>query len=634
MLAAALTFSILTSSLRAPEPLSARNASYRIAARLDTVAHTVSGTSTLTWRNDAAGPAEALVFHLYMNAFKNEQSAFFTERGPSAKPPLERGKWGAIDVASVSVTRTDGGVRAATLEVPPVGDQTLGTLRLEHPVAPGETIEVAVKFVTRLPEIVARAGHKDGFYAVTQWFPKVGVFACDPECSWRASPYHANAEFFADFGGYDVTLDVPDVMTVGATGTLQEDQRAQGRRILRYVADDVHDFAWTADAAFEPSESLVDDGSGLPPVHVILISRASLRAHATRHLAAVRAGLTEMAARLGPYPYAALTVVQVPHGAQEAGGMEYPTLFFTDDEPVLPDMLAPELVTAHELAHQWFQGILASDEAGEPWLDEGLAELATGWILARLAPSSARVYRTFGHELTYVGLEQALLGEEQSDPVARASHAFRDGSAYAELVYRKPSLVLETLAARLGEAEVTRMLRTYYARHRFKHPRTADFVAAFADAPGPMRALLDSALHVPGRLDYAITAIRSEPDRTPAGLFEGGAERTTAPGSGHRNELIVERIGSQRIPVTVEALFADGHTERATIADDDASWHRLRFDGPSPIVEGRLHPDRETPIDTVRWNDGLRVRPDTQPRRRLMDSARVWIALLVGWLGR
>ncbi len=612
------------SALRVPGPLSPRNASYLIEARLDPPARELRGVSTLTWRNDASGPAESLVFHLYLNAFKNDQSAFFQESERTRGPRIEHGRCGSIDVAEVRILRSgeSGPGKRIALEVPPSGDQTLATLRLDRPVLAGETVQIALHFSAHLPSIVARAGIEDGFFAVAQWFPKIGVFSCDPHCAWHAGVYHANSEFFADFGSYEVSLDVPRELVLGATGVLVDERLEGARRIARFRADDVHDFVWTADARFAAHEELVDDGFGLPPVRVLILSPPSLRAHVARHLAVARAGLAEMGKRLGPYPYAALTIVQIPPAAKRAGGMEYPTLFFTSDEPVLASVLAPELVTAHELAHQWFQGILASDEAEEPWLDEGLAEFATGWILARLEPPLAHLYRTLGHELSYVGLEQSLLLTESADPVARAAHAFRDATSYAETVYRKPSLLLQTLSARMGDAQVTRMLRAYYEQHRFAHPRGADLVAAFADAPPPLRALLLSVLHGPGRLDYAVTAARSDPER--------------APGKTHRNEVVIERLGQQRVPVTVEARFADGSTREVSFPEDEhaAAWQRVRLDGPSPLVEARLHPRGETPLDTLRWNDGLRARPDTRPRRTIGDSLRALAALALAWLGR
>ena len=630
----------LVSALRTPGPLSPRIASYRIEARLDAPAREVAGTARLTWRNTGTAPVGSLPFHLYMNAFKNERSRFFARLAPwEAQPVIDAGRWGFCRVIAAAVRRGD--TEAAAVLRPLVDDESLAELALARPVAPGETIEVTLTFVTRLPAIVSRAGVHEGFFAVAQWFPKIGVYACDPTCAFRAAPYTQDAEFFADFGVYDVELDVPADLVVGATGVLVEDRARGARRTLAYHAEDVHDFAWAAGARLVARAESIDDGSGLPPVEVRFLSPPELAPNAARHFAAVRAGLAELGERLGSYPYGTLTIVDVPPGAEEAGGMEYPTIFFTEDSAVPVAVLGPELVTAHELAHQWFQGMLASDEADEPWLDEGLAELATGWVAERLGGRPAAVYRAAGHELTYVGMEQIELGGERADPIATASDAFRDRRSYAELSYRKPALLLATIEARVGARPFAAMLRAYADAFRFKHPRGADLVAALAGAPAELRALLDDALHRAGELDYAVTEARTARVRPPAGLFDadGGApeERTPSAGARWRSEIVVERLGEQRLPVTVRARFADGtFLDRALGPDpaDGPRWRRIALDGDHPLIAAELHPLRDTPLDTHRWNDGRRVEADPRPRRRLVDSARLLAALLLSWVAR
>src|SRR6185436_1848855 len=132
--------------------------------------------------------AAELVFHLYMNAFRNDQSAFFRESGGRHRGNhhTDHG-WGAVDV-----TRLEIAGKPAALAI----DDTLASVRLAQPVAPGATVEIDLDFTTRLPRVFARTGWADDFFAVAQWFPKIAVF----DGAWRANQLHLNSEFFADFG--------------------------------------------------------------------------------------------------------------------------------------------------------------------------------------------------------------------------------------------------------------------------------------------------------------------------------------------------------------------------------------------------------------------------------------------------
>ncbi|MEO6951962.1 MAG: M1 family metallopeptidase [Polyangia bacterium] len=628
----------LAGALRAQQPLSTRTASYRIEARLDEPSREVRGHETLTWRNGGLEPTDKLVFHLYMNAFKNEQSTFLRERVAHDSPAIPDGKWGFVEVSEVAVRR-DGSEVPSTLTVPTKGDQTLATLTLERAVAPGESVEVLLDFTTRLPDIVDRTGVHDGFYAVAQWFPKVAVYACEPECRFVADEHHADSEFYADFGTYDVTLDLPSQLGVGATG-IRTSARAEGmRQVVTYHADDVHDFVFTADARFVEHATDVDDGSGLPPIHVVLLGRSSLDEQVARHLAAAKTTLVELGRRLGPYPYTQLTVVEVPAGSEQASGMEYPTLYFTSDEPTPPGVYIAELTTAHEGAHQWFQGMIASDEVNEAWLDEGLTELATGWVLDALTPPRGLIYELLGHRVTYRDFERLALRGDAPDAVAIPSYAFSSKSAYAQLTYRKTSLVMQTLAARLGGPEMERRLRAYADAQRFHHPHRADFFAAFDGIPPVLRRFLIDTIEQPGRFDYAITRVTTEPRRADEGLFDtpdGGVREVahaTLDGERH-STILVERLGDYALPVTVRATFADG-SERDTLVElGETRWRRIELDSKSPLVEARLYPDQDTPIDLDRYDDGKRVTPDAGPRRTLVTSAELVLAMMLSWVLR
>ena len=198
-------------------------------------------------------------------------------------------------------------------------------MTLPRPVAPGETARVSIDFRSRLPRVFRRTGWKGDFFMVAQWFPKVGVLQ---ETGWNCHQFHANSEFFSDFGDYDVSIDVPARYRgkVGATGQRIEERPANGDRMLySFRQESVHDFAWTADPGYLVRQDFFRE-AGLDDVEITLLLQPEHASQAERHFRAVKAALSLMGRVLGAYPYATLTVVDPPWGAHAAGGMEYPTL--------------------------------------------------------------------------------------------------------------------------------------------------------------------------------------------------------------------------------------------------------------------------------------------------------------------
>jgi Peptidase family M1 domain len=623
-------------ALRMPGPLSPRNANYTLSATLDDGAHTVTGRARLTWRNDAREPARELVFHLYMNAFKNELSTFMREsRGRLRMSEHEREHgWGAIDVKRWTVRGADVTARVRV-------DDTLATVPLDAPVEPGATIVVETEFTTTLPKVFARTGwHKD-FFAVAQWFPKIGVWDCDMSvCRWRAHQHHAASEFFADFGVYDATVDVPERYQVGATGVPTDEKTANGRRVTTWHAEDVHDFVFAACPRFAPRHDTFHDDHG--DVDILLLGIRGHEVNAPRHLAAARATLAELARRFGPYPYSRLTIVDVPQGAEGAGGMEYPTLFFTFDAPVPRGVHLPELVTAHELSHQYFQGMVASDEVEEAWLDEGFTETMTDWALERMFGRGGS-YDWLGHFLPTS--EESRLGYRRQtgrDALETRAFEFVDLPTYGAVTYGKTDVLLRTVENYLGTEKFERGMRRYFETWRFKHPRMDDFTRAFDAGTGvDLSWLWRPALETSEVLDYELMALDVRHHPRPSGLFEadGGARREVDVPADEKapwtSEVVVRRRGEMTFPVELEVAFDDGTTRRERWDGADARWKRFTFEGEHKVVRAQLDPEHKVPLDVTRWNDGRRAEgaEDAAPRRRVTGSFFAWLSALLGAVG-
>jgi hypothetical protein len=620
---ALLLFLAPLQALRVPGPLSPRNANYRLQATLDPTQKLVSGHVHITWRNDAAVPATELVLHLYMNAFRNNRSTFMKESHGRHRGNASEGahRWGAIDVDKLLV---DG--RPATMTV----DDTLGTIALERPIAPGATVEIDADFTTRLPRIFAHTGWADDFFAIAQWYPKMAVF--DQHWGkWRANQLHLNSEFFADFGDYDVTVDVPANFLVGASGVEGARIEKNGRASIAFHAEDVTDFAWFASPKFQEQ---LDSWDG---IRLRLLGWPGI--DGARQFAAVKTTLAELARRYGPYPYSQITIIGAPlGGAEGAGGMEYPTLFTTLSFPVPRSLHIDEWVTIHELSHQYTQGMLSSDEAEEAWLDEGFTEAMTDWGMSRLFGREASLYEFPGHRLAYDEAERLgyrLLADR--DPPATPSWAFLDNASYSINSYSKIDLTLRTVEKLIGADKLEAGMRHYYEKARFTHPRREDFLRLFAEGSGAdVSGFFHATLETTDRLDYQVLSVTAELIGKPAGLIttdghEVEVSPSPDPQAPWRSEVVIHRKGEMVLPPEVRVVFDDG-SERRERWDDDGSrrWHRYTYETPKPVRYAEIN---RVPLDVSRLNDGKLRKPDGGPRRRILGRLQRALSLALAWVG-
>lgn len=527
MAAAAEAPSASAPALRVPGPLSARNASYRMRVKLDEVNHRLSGEATLTWRNLERQPASELVFHVYQNAFKNYASTYIFEVGAQLRgDSMPEHGFGAMDITALKVNGRDLRERASL-------DDTLLTVPLDTPVGPSATVEVQLTWTVQLPRVFARSGWADSFHAGTQWFPKIGVFDCadsaasstgaasaQPSCRWRAAQYHGVTEFFADYGVYDVVLDVPAAMVVGATGVLAAEQPGkEGRKLLTYHAEDVHDFAFFADPHFVEVNDRIDDQWG--SVSVRLLTRQTQEPYTPRHLAAVRAALLMAEERLGLYPYSAITIIVPPYEGRGSAGMEYPTLFTSIALPFPGGIHALEDTTVHEFMHQYFYGIVGSDEVEEAWLDEGLTQTFTGLVLERM----------FGERCSELDLPHLCLSSRDLDwaayrsstrelPLSTRSYDL-PVSLYGNVTYAHTAVMMRTLERYLGPDRMAAALRRYAERFRFRHPRRSDFVATMSEGAGEdLGWFFQQTLDTTRVADYLVLDIENKPHQLAAGLWD------------------------------------------------------------------------------------------------------------------
>ena len=578
-------------------PQESRIADYDLSATLDAKTHRLEGRAVVTWRNRTQRTTSQLPIHLYMNAFRAEDTAWMRSAGGSHRG-VKQGRdvpWGYIDVTAVRL-RTDQGTQP--LPHDELHDPTLMRVDLPQPVGPGGEVTVEFDFLTQLPEVYARTGFAGDFHLAGQWFPKVGVL--EEEAGWKAHVFTLHDEFYADFGNYDVTLDVPANMVVGATG-IRTGERVEGeRRILTYHAEMVHDFAWTA------SPDFVEVDGAYNGIRIRQLLQPERVEDAPHHFAGQSLALKSFEERYGPYPWSTITIVHPPKDARGAGGMEYPTFYTTSDRLELPPLvreyvfderLSGVFTTIHEFGHQYFQGLLASDEHAEPWLDEGLNSMADFLAYADAYGEDAWLARIAGHELSLpAGVRSALGRAAPLDPIAQPADAFVPvARTYGGTVYSKVAAGMLTLRNLVGDPLFREALRIYSERWRFRHPTGDDLVATLVEVMGkrpPLAGLgqdpsgeaptldledyLAQLLHDPSLADFRVKEILNERRPGTAGWHRddkdalvGGEPPAHLEDSVEdlddeavQGTVVVSRPGNFQVPVEVLVEFADGTRER------------------------------------------------------------------------
>lgn len=578
-----------------------RHANYEIDATLDPARHVISATQTVTWTNYGESPVSTLPFHLYLNAFKNENSLFMQSSRGKHRAARATENWGYIDVASIRIHGNE--LRPQARFIGP--DETVLEVPLPEPLPPGETIKISMRFTDQLPEVFARTGYKGDFHMIGQWFPKIGVRVGPAGAeTWACEPFHVSSEFFADFGTYDVRLTVPNTYVVAATGVLTKavPDPSRGVRTLHYRAEDVHDFAWMADPYMLKLTGTAKLARGTVDVRVLY--RAEQRDFAPRHLAAAIATIEIMSELFVPYPWPVVTIIDPPMDAVDgAGGMEYPTLVTTAGDSVFarPGIHMPEFVTVHELGHQWFQGLLASNEVEEAWLDEGVNQWANGIVMERIygQRNSAIDWMDLQANLFDVARAASDYPDSIPSPIATAAYAFVDNAAYGEATYTRTMLALRTLERLVGQPAFLAAMKRYAEAWAFRHPTGRDFFDVLSrELDRDLTWFFGPAFHKIGGSALAIRSMDCRPAHPPRGVFDTPAGRkiigeSGAPKSGaYRCNVIVQNTGTIHVPVDIEAVFEDGTRERLRWEDTGVSaWKELTIERSSPIAEVVIDPD-------------------------------------------
>ncbi len=620
-----------------PQPLSPRIANYAIDVRYNADTHTLNGHEKLVWHNQSRDEIPTLQFHLYLNGFRNNHSTFMKESGGSSRGfRIDPNGWGFTDLTKITLSTGEdltSHYRFIHPDDTNADDKTVIELFLPRPVRPGDSVALTIDFHAKLPEPpFARSGAKEEYVFAGQWFPKIGVYTNN---GWNCHQYHANSEFFADFGVYDVRITVPEKDIVAATGLeVNVTKNNDGTATHWYHAEDVHDFAWTASPEF------VEFTGSAENVKIRVLMQPDHVDTGPRHVAAAETGIRYFHKWYGTYPFPNLTVVDPRRGAGGSGGMEYPTLITGDTYYHLPEGLRfTELVIIHEFGHNYWYHLLASNEFEESWMDEGINTYTEVQILHDAYGPTGDGIDLLGLQLTDLAFQRVqYMGYATLDPTIRKAWEYYPGG-YGVNSYAKPGLLLTTLQNYLGWDTMLKIMQTYVTRWSFKHPTTNDFVSVANEVAGQnLDWFFDQALRSNAVLDYSVDRVRSTKIAAPQGFdyTRSSASDTgslsTVPaesdtGSLYLTDVYVRRLGTFTFPVETEIVFENGEKIREHW-DGKELWKKYRYIKPTRLVSATVDPDNKIPLDINLTNNSRTMEPQAAGINRTAAGLLYWIQAL------
>jgi hypothetical protein len=519
-------FILLSFTSTAQAPYWQQQVNYVIDVTLNDVDHTLDAFEKIEYINNSPDTLHFIWFHLWPNAFKNDRTAYTEQDIQNGKTDFyfsDREQKGYINRLDFRVN----GQPLRTEDHPQYID--IIKLILPSPLAPGEKLNIETPFHVKIPYNFSRGGHVDQSYQITQWFPKPAVY---DRSGWHPMPYLDQGEFYSEFGNYDVRITLPANYVVAATGDLQDASEkewmtssarqdsirniilhykpkkasssktlnfkkpsepkipsSKEMKTLHFLQNKVHDFAWFADKEFLVSTDTIQLNGRIIDAYVFYLPKSeSPWRNGTRY---IKDAIVFRSAAIGEYPFNVVSVVEAKMGF--SGGMEYPTI--TSISPT-KDELAFEETIEHEVGHNWFQGMLATNERDNPWMDEGIN---TYYDLRykREKYGAPTIKGTLtDEELMLRGLD-TWVNWKKDQPITTPSEKFT-AINYGLVAYFKTATWLQQIENYIGKEKFDEAMKAYFEEWKFRHPGPDDFQKSMEQNTGKDLSSLFHAATVKG----------------------------------------------------------------------------------------------------------------------------------------
>lgn len=493
---------------------------YHIKVTLDDEAKKLTGTIDLVYSNNSPDSLNYIWFHLWPNGYRDNSTALFKQlQSSDSQYSIDSKNQGYIDQLNFTVD----GLSAQTESDPDHIDML--KLVLNSPLAPGKQVKIHSPFAVKLPAYFSRSGYSGQQFMICQWYPKPAVY---DHKGWHPIPYLDQGEFYSEFGNYQVEITLPSAYVVGATGQLitseeyltytsigAQNQKNKGlgkpkmyqpknpasRKTLLYTAERVHDFAWFADKDFIirydtlmlPSGKIID---------AFTFGQPNGNRHWKQSVDFVEDVVSKYSSWIGEYPYPTAQAVEGPKN-NSSGGMEYPMITLITSPRAGKEEL--DAIIAHEVGHNWFYAILASNEREHPWMDEGIDTYYQFRYEAEKYHTSYFFGDAIPRNIKYLPVNefQTILYESLNNlpanaPVMSSSTELQSKGEYGQVAYMKASIWLFKLEKELGRPALDKAMQSYFQRWKFKHPYPVDLKEELEKSTSKDLINLFSLLHKQG----------------------------------------------------------------------------------------------------------------------------------------
>ena len=493
---------------------------YTINVSLNDKEHSLQGFEKIEYINNSPDTLTFIWFHIWPNAYKTDKTAFsdqLLENGNTKFYFSSKEQKGYINRLDFKVND----ITAKTEDHPLHID--IIKLLLSSPLLPGQKTIITTPFNVKLPYNFSRGGHDGDSYQITQWYPKPAVY---DKIGWHPMPYLDQGEFYSEFGSFDVSITVPENYVVAATGELQNDPDSYREekkwlkerstftwtpvkkrikkgstvktviqrfpvsstdiKTLRFKQDKVHDFAWFADKRFIVDHDTCQLLSG-KIIDVYSYYTPAAKKYWSKSISYSKDAIRTRSQWIGEYSYNVVSVVQGPESF--GGGMEYPTITVISPEKNVKIL---EYTIAHEISHNWFYGVLGSNERQYPWMDEGFNTYYDNryseW------KHGAKGEFEFGagsvpiKNIEKIGFE-TMAAKKKDQPINTPSEELTQLN-YGLVAYYKTGAWLEYAESIIGKEAFDKAMQEYYRQWQFKHPQPEDFKKVLETTSGKS---LDSA---------------------------------------------------------------------------------------------------------------------------------------------
>jgi len=596
----------------------------------------------LHWNNSSPHTINELQFHLYLNAFRGPNSTFMKESGGKHRGfGKKENIWGWTNINKIKIVEgadlTDS-IKFYQPDDNNEDDKSVVRVTLAEPLLPNKDILLEIDFTSKLPNIFARTGFTKNYYLVAQWFPKIGVYEkagqrYAEKGAWNCHQFHANSEFYADFGVYNVELRVPQNYIVGATGLLEfEKNNEDGTKYLLFHAEDVIDFVWTASPDF-----VIAEGSWEHVKIKVFLPQDKLYL-ANRILESAINSLQYLDKYIGKYPYPNLTIVDPPFYGRGSGGMEYPTFITTRSIWGFPKGIKMlEETTAHEVVHNYFQALIATNEFEEPWMDEGFTQYFENRIMDE-------TYGSKRSRLDLFGFNVGAFESSRSGFVGMRNPSVSDNSPYAweyplrsygVLSYNKTSTWLVTLENLIGRDVIDEVFQTYFERWKFKHPSGKNFIELVNEIVAQnygekfgknLNWFFDQVLYGAGVCDYKIHSIKYNLENVEKIQLENEEleRRNYNRKKIYTSEVVVYRVGDVKLPVELLVQFNDGR-EILELWDGQDRIRKFTYKSEHKIVWAKVDPNFKIKLDVNLLNNSYTLEPETSVINKYAAKVLFWM---------